>query len=253
MIRGRWNGWRNVSSKAAARAGGLADEGSVLAETLEVLSGSMPRYADWLTEQIVIGNPQSILEVGAGTGTITECLARVGRVTAVEPASDSRAILERNTANLDNVSVVGRLEDCGPLERFDAIVLINVLEHIDTDVAFLTQLRDYLSPNGYIAVLSPAHNALYSKFDASIGHVRRYTRRRLELTLRHAGYRDANVRYFNFVGAFLWFAVNRLGGRSSATEGQTALYDRVIVPLSRAVDRIRIRPFGQSVVGVGRS
>lgn len=253
LFRGRWHGWRNVSTRAAARAGGFAAAGSVLAETLEVLSGSMPRYADWLTEQVLTGNPQSILEVGAGTGTITTCLARCARVVAVEPADDSRAILEHNVAGIEHVDVFASLDSCRSLGPFDAIVLINVLEHIENDVDFLADLRDLLAPGGYVAVLSPAHNSLYSRFDASIGHVRRYNRKRLRLTYQRAGYRNSEVRYFNFVGAFLWFAVNRLAGRSSASEGQTALYDRVIVPISRAADRARIRPFGQSVVGIGRN
>lgn len=248
-IRGRISGWRNVSARARYRHNGLADSGSVLSETLEVLSGSMPRYAEWLGRNVTGGEEENVLEVGAGTGTMTRVLASQCSVVAFEPASDARGELFDNTRGLPNVRVVGSIEECRDFAPFDSIVLVNVLEHIEHDVQFLVELKAMLATQGKIVVLSPAHNCLYSNFDASIGHVRRYTRERLKLTFESAGLVNVRVRYFNSVGAILWMVVNRLLKREAASSGQTNLYDRFIVPLSALVDRARIRPFGQSVIG----
>ena len=251
-FQGRWLGWRSISARASQRADGLASDGSVLSATLEVLGDSMPRYAEWLARNVSTGQEQMTLEIGAGTGTMTKILARSSRVTAFEPSPDARNELTLRTQHLQSVNVIGDLRECDPGTKFDLVVLVNVLEHIQYDVMFLEDLRQYLRPGGRLVVLSPAHNCLYSKFDASIGHVRRYTRRTLTRTFEAAGYAEPNVRYFNCIGAILWLLVNRLLGRQTASSGQTRLYDSVIVPLSAGVDRLRIRPFGQSVIGSAR-
>jgi 2-polyprenyl-3-methyl-5-hydroxy-6-metoxy-1,4-benzoquinol methylase len=251
-IHGRWLGWRNLSARSAKRVDGLASDGSVLSATLEVLGDSMPRYAEWLARNVVSEREQTILEVGAGTGTMTRVLARSNQITAFEPSQDARNELILRTKDLSNVRVIDDLQECGVGAKFDLVLLVNVLEHIQHDVQFLKELREYLTQNGRLVVLSPAHNCLYSRFDASIGHVRRYTRRTLRRTFEEAGYKSPSVRYFNAIGAILWLLVNRLLGRQSASAGQTRLYDSFIVPLSAGVDRMRIRPFGQSVIGSAR-
>ena len=128
------------------------------------------------------------------------------------------------------------------------VVLVNVLEHIDADVVFLRNIQPLLSHHVELVIFSPAHNVLYSRFDAAIGHVRRYTKRQLVQTVVEAGFKPVEIRYFNSLGAILWFVVNRLLRVSSASSSSTKLYDRAIVPFSIIVDKIRIRPFGQSVL-----
>lgn len=249
---GRWCGWRNASARARHRSEGLADFGSVLSNTLEVLSDSMPRYAQWLGRQVVSGDEDLLLEIGAGTGTMTTVLATQSAVVAFEPSLDARRELVKRTSLNPNIRVVESLEECRKSGPFDSIVLVNVLEHIEHDVRFLQDLRTMLRVGGKVVVLSPAHNCLYSNFDASIGHVRRYTRKRLTATFQAAGFARVHVRYFNAVGALLWLIVNRFLKREAASSGQTRLYDQLIVPCSSFVDRLSIRPFGQSVVGVAR-
>jgi SAM-dependent methyltransferase len=252
-LRGRWCGWRNASLKSRRRSSGLALDGSVLAETLEVLGDSMPRYAQWLAQQILVGQPRKILEVGAGTGTMTRLLGRASQVVAFEPSPDTFQSLERACREIPGTSAVASLTEAAKLGPFDAIVLVNVLEHIDDDVGALAELQGLLAPDGYVAVISPAHNMLYSTFDASIGHVRRYSRKRARLTMEKAGYSKVRVRYFNAVGAVLWLIVNRWLRKTSASTGQTAIYDKIVVPISSLVDRLGFRPFGQSIIMIGTS
>lgn len=63
--------------------------------------------------------------------------------------------------------------------RFDTILYIDVLEHIADDRAELVEAARRLNPGGYLVVLSPAHQWLFTAFDAAIGHVRRYTAKSL--------------------------------------------------------------------------
>ena len=252
-LAGRWYGWRNFSSRSKTRVGGTADSGTVLAETLEVLGGSMPRYAQWLTNATTHSNVNRILEIGAGTGTMTVLYRKFAEVVAIEPSADARRVLEVNTKNLANVTICESLDDAKAFGKFDHAVLVNVLEHVEYDVKLLREARLLLVEGGTLTVLSPAHNILYSRFDASIGHVRRYTKRTLTRSLEISGFGEVEARYFNCTGAILWLVINRILGKLDADEAQTSLYDKIVVPVSSAVDRMRIRPFGQSVIATAKN
>ena len=144
------------------------------------------------------------------------------------------------------------MEEAAKLGPYDEVMLINVLEHVEHDTALLRQARQLLVKGGRVTVLSPAHNMLFSDFDASIGHVRRYTRSSLEKTFKASGYAVVESRYSNAIGAVLWFLVNRVAGKSEANSKQTELYDNMVVPIGELVNRLRFRPFGQSVIAHGR-
>ena len=252
QISGRWFSWRNFSKRTRMRVSGTADSGSVLADTLEVLGSSMPRYAKWLASKTSRDATEKILEIGAGTGTMTALYATTMDVVAVEPSDSARATLRTNTNELVNVVVTESLSEAKNYGPYNHAVLINVLEHVEHDVQLLREIRSLLNPGGTLTVLSPAHNMLYSKFDASIGHVRRYTRSTIRSTFQLAGFSNVESHYFNSIGAILWLIINRLLSMTSANSSQTSIYDRVIVPISAKIDNLRIRPFGQSVIATGK-
>ena len=73
------------------------------------------------------------------------------------------------------------LEDCDPVElashRFDTVFCVNVLEHIEDDVAALATFKRVVQPGGHVLVWVPAVPAAYGPLDAELGHHRRYTKR----------------------------------------------------------------------------
>ena len=69
-------------------------------------------------------------------------------------------------------------------ERFDTILYIDVLEHIDDDLGELARSATHLRPGGHLIVLAPAHQALYSPFDKAIGTSAATTRGRFLRPLR---------------------------------------------------------------------
>ena len=131
-------------------------------------------------------------------------------------------------------------------------VSMNVLEHIEDDQAALRSIRDLVKPGGRIAILVPAHAALYGKLDRRYHHVRRYSRRQLSQVMSRAGIEVERVHYFNPIGAVGWFVFIRLLRRTRLTRMTIRLSEWVAVPVGRALERIGFRPFGQSVIGIGR-
>ena len=75
-------------------------------------------------------------------------------------------------------------------DRFDLIFLLEVLEHVKNDLAMLEQLsKKNLVPDGYLVLTVPAHPFLYSKFDKSMGHYRRYKKKELLNILKKSGFK----------------------------------------------------------------
>jgi SAM-dependent methyltransferase len=197
------------------------------------------------------------LEVGAGIGSNTSFLSPMvkGRWVCLEPDPSLSAQLAANltgiggTARLGNVC--GTLESLAEDERFDTILYIDVLEHIEDDAGELRLAAARLRPGGRVIVLSPAHQFLYTPFDAAIGHFRRYNRSLMrkvsppELALEALFYLDA-------CGVAASAANRMLLRQSMPTKSQIGVWDKWIVPTSRLVDPILRHSVGKSIVGVWR-
>ena len=147
----------------------------------------------------------------------------------------------------------GTIQSLSREARFDAILYVDVLEHVADDAAELRAAARLLRrPGGALIILAPAHRWLYSPFDRAIGHQRRYTRRSLERVMP-AGLTRLTLRYLDSVG-LLASAGNRFVlRRSLPTERDIARWDRLMVPLSRRLDRWLGFRVGKSLVGIWRA
>lgn len=195
-----------------------------------------------------------VLEVGSGLGSVTEVLSRgAHRWMCLEPDPDLLAragsLLSNQTVNCE--FLVGTIETMPPAEVFDAILYIDVLEHIEDDRLELVRASRHVKSNGVICVLAPAHPILYSEFDKAIGHFRRYTKTTLSAS-GPPGFRLERLAYLDCCG-WLASAANRFVLKS-AVPGvkQIAFWDRVLVSLSRVVDPLLGYSVGKSVLGVWR-
>jgi SAM-dependent methyltransferase len=196
-----------------------------------------------------------VLEVGAGIGTITRDLARppVRSWMALEPDSVMAARLEfdRRAGRLPAVCRPrpGTIATLGATEQFDTVIYIDVLEHIDRDADELRQAARHLAPGGHLIVLVPAHQILYTPFDAAVGHFRRYAKAQL-VAIGPRGMQLCLARYLDSIGLLASLG-NRLVLRSSVpTRSQIRLWDRVLVRLSRIADPIFRYRLGKTVIAV---
>jgi SAM-dependent methyltransferase len=218
-------------------------------ENLEVMQDAV-KYNRFLLATVRRHAPPGgrVLDFGAGTGQFALPMAQLGfDVTALEP--DERLRARVASAGVRTIASPGELADASLAYAYS----LNVLEHIDDDVAALRELRPKLVPGGQLLIYVPAFPVLYTSMDTKVGHVRRYTRATLIRTVAAAGFAVESVAYVDSLGFFATLLFKYVGGKSGEiNRGTLRLYDRVVFPLSRAFDALLGRCLGKNLLLVAR-
>ncbi|HEX4259375.1 MAG TPA: class I SAM-dependent methyltransferase [Streptosporangiaceae bacterium] len=224
---------------------------SATGRAVEEGGADKPRYRRYQYDLIIPHCGRSVLEVGAGLGEFAAQLTDRDRLVltdvdpgAVEQLSARFPEAEVGLFDLTTQPVLGL-----PVET---ALAINVLEHFEDDAGVLAQLAKSVVPGGTIVVWVPAHEFLFSDFDRRVGHIRRYTPASLRRTAERAGLHGELVRSVNLLGGLAWWAAMRAGGAAKPNTGAVGLYDRLLVPATRVIDRVLPVHFGQSVLAVLR-
>jgi SAM-dependent methyltransferase len=198
-----------------------------------------------------------VLEVGAGTGGTTRVLCDGSQKswTCLEPderlAEGIREKLRRGLLPACCGVVSGFVNDLSTSGRFDAVLYVDVLEHIDDDKGELARAAGLMGDGGHLLVLVPSCPWLYSPFDKAIGHVRRYTLPRLRAAMP-ASVRELRVLSLDSIGLFASLA-NKIALRQSLPSPTLVrFWDKIIVPLSKIADPCLGFRFGKSAVGIWR-
>ena len=201
-----------------------------------------------------------LLDAGCGTGVGLEEFGRYGWICGIDVAGAALAYSRRrdSTLPLIQASLVCLPFGSGAL---DAVLALDVLEHLDDDGTALREIRRVLRPGGIALLNVPAFASLWSEKDAANHHRRRYTRRTLRHAVEEAGLRVERLTYTN---AALFPAIwcvrqiqrrARLGWNSRGEYHPRPWLNRALLGLLRA-ERHALRavnlPFGTSVTCVAR-
>jgi len=196
-----------------------------------------------------------VLEVGAGIGATSRvlCDGSQRKWVCLEPdAAMSAAIqeqIEDGSLPVCCEARNGTVADLNGADRFDAIVYIDVLEHIENDVDELSKAADLLKEAGHLVILSPAHQWLYTPFDGEIGHYRRYSKKSL-LEVIPPRLRRVELCYLDSVGMLASIGNKMLLKSSMPTAGQISFWDKRLIPLSMFIDPLLLRRLGKSILGI---
>jgi SAM-dependent methyltransferase len=136
-----------------------------------------------------------ILDAGCGSGRNMVEFARHGTVTGVELSDTSAALArERGAGEVIEGSVLEMPFDA---DSFEMAASLDVIEHLDDDLAALRELRRVVAPGGTLLITVPAYQWLWSGHDEINHHHRRYTRRSLQRVGEQAGWQQVRTTYFN--------------------------------------------------------
>ena len=145
--------------------------------------------------------------------------------------------------------LTGTIESLPKELKFQSIIYIDVLEHIENDHEEIKKAVAHLNVGGKIIIHSPAHNFLYSPFDKSIGHFRRYNKKMLR-NLILPNLREEKLIYLDAVGFFASLGNRFLLNSDLPTPNQIAIWDKVLVRLSKKIDPLLLHTWGKSIMGV---
>lgn len=202
-------------------------------------------YNDWLSQLVAagLGACRVVVDFGAGSGTFARIFRnRVPSLVCVEPD----AVLGDRLRH-EGFAVQETLAGM-PAQSASAVYSLNVLEHIEDDLAALREIFRVLAPGGRLVLFVPAFPILYSSFDRRFGHHRRYRRVALKSLVEAAGFRVTACRYGDSLGFFAALAFRCVDrGTGEVSLGSIRLYDRFVFPLSRRLDSLFCRWFGKNL------
>jgi SAM-dependent methyltransferase len=131
------------------------------------------RFVQEIISHIDTDSTAKVCEIGCGNGEFIAHLAIKGfSCIGLDISSTAVNVAKKSNLNNNNIIINGEL-DCIK-SKFDLVFSFNVLEHINDDATFLTNIIDMLNPGGLLILTFPAQSSLYNFMDEFYGHYRRY-------------------------------------------------------------------------------
>ncbi len=221
-------------------------------QTLESMNQAV-WFNQWTFDKFKSYLQGDILEVGCGIGNFTKTLANYGNIWAIDINKGYIKKLERTIKSQVKVGI-GNIEKGKYFfnnKKFDCIVCINVLEHIEDDLSALENFYKLLNKGGKLVLMVPSRQFLYGEIDKSIGHFRRYEKQILIKKLEKMDYKIIRSWKFNFLGAVGWFISGKILKDTHVKKWKIRIFDliaRLVLPLEEIMEF----PIGTSILIVAQ-
>jgi 2-polyprenyl-3-methyl-5-hydroxy-6-metoxy-1,4-benzoquinol methylase len=228
-------------------------------ETLEVFSQASA-INRWLYEKISGHVQGNVLEIGSGIGNISTFILKSQPVVSL---SDLRPeycrLLEKKFGHDPHLKGVYELDlsdtnfesvHANLIGKFDTVIALNVIEHIEDDLLAIRNAKSLLGNEGILIVLVPAGQWLYNQLDKELGHFKRYTKNELKNLMKLAGFRISDSRFFNAAAILGWWFSGKILREKTISAAKLNLFNQ-LVPLFRITDFFAAPFAGISVISVG--
>ncbi len=153
-----------------------------------------------------LGRPapdDTLLDCGAGTGRFAVEMSALCRVLALDDHAESLALLHQKLGR-DHVLALGPHGIPLGDHTVDLVTALDVLEHIPDDARALADMHRVLKPGGVFIGTVPAGMELWSDWDTSLHHCRRYSRQTLRALFSNTHW---DVVHLNYTNALVYPAV----------------------------------------------
>ncbi|UCC30774.1 MAG: glycosyltransferase [Phycisphaerales bacterium] len=194
---------------------------------------STHRFNSWMANQVEPWVGESVLEIGAGLGNLSTTLMPREHYTLsdvdllylqyLRNHFASRPYATVATVDLENHRHFDTLN-----RKFDTIVCLNVLEHVETDMQALRNMYDALQPGGCALVLVPHGRWLFGSLDTVLGHFRRYSKTELSEKCKQVGFEVERRFTFNRISVLPWFLNARILRRKYFGRMQLKAFDALV-------------------------
>ena len=212
---------------------------------------------DTIVRHIKLLQSDVILDIGCGSGLMLNPLERIGNVSGMDMSDEA---IQFSSEIFSGTIKKGSLPNDAPYPKnsFSLVTALDVIEHIDDDLASLASIKDLLRENGKAIITVPAYMSLWSHFDELNEHKRRYTRSELHRKLLDAGFVIEKISYYNtllFPAVYFVRKLNNLLGRDGSSDidmPSPAINSilKSIFGLEKFILRYCNMPFGVSILAV---
>jgi SAM-dependent methyltransferase len=219
---------------------------------------SAVNFSNWMYQEIKPFLSGNILELGSGIGTYSEkVIGDFKESTVVLSDIDENYIRNLKTRYQSNKKVVVKEIDLNKPEDFkninvniNSVFALNVLEHIEDDIAALNNIYNVLEAGGKLIILVPAHKILFNCIDKAVGHYRRYSKQDIVNKVKQTKFENMKFYYFNFAAMPGWYVSGSIFKQAKISEGAVGIFDK-IVPILKPVEKyILLRKLGMSLIAV---
>ncbi len=226
---------------------------------------SLANYHAWIFEELRPFLGMRLVEIGGGLGAMASLLAREHLLRNTEASLD---VFEPDAAlfvglnesmheQFTPLMQAGRLrtvegEYGASSPRYDTVIMVNALEHIEDDGRLFASIHTSLVARGTMIVYVPALPWLFSPLDRDVDHFRRYDMHGLHELFESNHFEIVKAIYMDMAGIVPWYFLNVLFGCRAINPGLARLYDRWGVPVVRAFERHITPPLGKNILMIGR-
>ena len=203
------------------------------------------KYVFFLTKKYF---KEEILEVGTGIGSFTKnYLNKFNHITLSEVDAKNLEQLRKKFSHMKKINIDNNLIQ-NIKKKFNTILYLNVLEHIERDIDEINNAVEKLNNNGYLIILVPAHNKLYSKFDKAVGHIKRY-----ELDFfknnKFKNVELVDLYHLDCLGYFLYY-INRIFFKEETypSKFKVMVWDKFFTPSTIIIDFLLRYRFGKNIM-----
>jgi glycosyltransferase involved in cell wall biosynthesis/phospholipid N-methyltransferase len=198
-------------------------------------------FNQWMADAVAPHLGARVLEIGAGIGNITSWLLPRDLYLASDINPQyldylANMRLGKPYLQVDRIDLGDAACFAPWAGRFDSVVCLNVLEHVEDPIASLRNIHSALEPGGRLVLYVPQGPELYSTLDEVLGHRCRYTKESLRRELEETGYSIVSMEDFNRVSVPGWILNGKMLKRRNFSRIQLKLFN-LLVPLLRRLDR----------------
>lgn len=167
-------------------------------------------YSKWIYKQFQEYIGKRVLDIGIGVGNFeTFFIDKTDIVVGLDIFQDQLDVVKKRFLEKQMELFLLNIEkdSLSPLMKykFDTIICINVLEHLEDDLKALNEMKNLIVENGKIVIFVPAFNRLYNQMDKNVGHYRRYDKGMLNILADKAELSVIKQKHFNFFGIFPYY------------------------------------------------
>ena len=204
------------------------------------------KYIYFEIKKFIKGN---ILEVGAGIGSFTKnYINKAEKLTLSEIDLNNYEIISKKFKN-NKIKITNKVTE-KLNDTYNTIMYLNVLEHIENDKDEINKAINKLQTHGYLVVLVPAHDKLFSKFDKAVGHFRRYEKDFfLNLNLKNC--KIEKLVYLDALGYLLYY-LNKIFFKEEVypSKIKILIWDKIFTPITFFLDKILLNKLGKNILYV---